>query len=105
MEDSVLQYIHGILIGVTEEGDAEERSSALAYGLSLAREAGAQVTAQAASLKLVLTRAFISSIAEGLVTAENRRLDALANAVADASRQAAMASPAPHRRRNSPILI
>jgi hypothetical protein len=28
----MLQNIHSILIGVTEEGDAEERSSALAYG-------------------------------------------------------------------------
>jgi nucleotide-binding universal stress UspA family protein len=95
MEDPMLQYIHSILIGVTEEGDAEERSSALAYGFSLAREAGAHVTVQAASLKLVLTHAFISSIAEGLVAAENRRLDVLANAVADWSRQAATASGLP----------
>src|SRR5919112_5091075 len=92
MEDRMLQPIHSILIGVTEEGDAEERSSALAYGFSLAREAGAHVTVQAASLKLVLTHAFISSIVEGLVAAENRRLDVLANAVVDSSRQAATAS-------------
>jgi nucleotide-binding universal stress UspA family protein len=92
MEDLMLRNIHSILIGLTEEGDAEERSSALAYGLSLAREAGAHVTVQAASLKLVLTHAFISSIAEGLVAAENRRLDVLANAVADSSREAATAS-------------
>jgi nucleotide-binding universal stress UspA family protein len=88
----MLQNIHSILIGVTEEGDAEERSSALAYGLSLAKEAGAHVTVQAASLKLVLTHAFISNIAEELVAAENRRLDALAHAAADASRQSAAAS-------------
>jgi nucleotide-binding universal stress UspA family protein len=77
---------------VTQEGDAEERSSALAYGLSLAKEAGAHVTVQAASLKLVLTHAFVSNIAEELVAAENRRIDALAHAVADASQQAAAAS-------------
>ena len=88
----MLQNVRSILIGVTEEGDAEERSSALAYGLSLAREAGSHVTVEAASVKLVLTHAFISSIAEGLVAAENRRLDALAKAVADSSRQAAAAS-------------
>ncbi|QRM27580.1 universal stress protein [Microvirga sp. VF16] len=88
----MLQNIHSILIGITEEGDPEERSSALAYGLSLAREASAHVTVQAASLKLTLTHAFISSIAEGLVAAENRRLDALANAVADTSQRAAAAS-------------
>src|ERR671913_2599617 len=92
MEDPMLQHIHSILIGVTEEGDADERSSALAYGLSLAEEAGAHVTIQAASLKLVLTHAFISKVAEELVAAENRRLDALAHAVAKASRQAAAAS-------------
>src|SRR5215218_10097230 len=92
MEDLMLRNIHSILIGLTEEGDAEERSSALAYGLSLAREAGAHVTVQAASLKLVLTHAFVSSVAEGLVATENRRLDALANAVADTARQAAATS-------------
>jgi nucleotide-binding universal stress UspA family protein len=88
----MLQNIHSILIGLTEESDPEEASSALGYGLSLAREAGAHVTVQAASLKLVLTHAFVSSIAAGLVAAENRRLDALANAVADTARQTAATS-------------
>jgi len=88
----MLQNIHSVLIGLTEEGDSEERSSALAYGLSLAREAGAHVTVQAASLKLIVTHAFISNFAEGLVAAENRRLDALAQAVADSSQRAAAAS-------------
>ena len=80
----MLQNIHSILIGVTKKGTRRKRSSALAYGLSLAREAGAHVTVQAASLKLVLTHAFVSNIAEDLVAAENRRLDALAHAAADA---------------------
>ncbi len=88
----MLQNVHSILIGLTEEGDAEEQSFALAYGLSLAREAGAHVTVQAASLKLVVTHAFISNFAEGLVAAENRRLDTLAHAVADLSQRAAAAS-------------
>jgi nucleotide-binding universal stress UspA family protein len=88
----MLQNIHSILIGLTEEGDPKEASFALAYGLSLAREAGAHVTVQAASLKLVLTHAFVSKVAAGLVAAENRRLDALANAVADTARQAAATS-------------
>jgi hypothetical protein len=39
-------------------------------------------------LKLVLTHAFISNIAEELVAAENRRLDSLAHAAADASQLA-----------------
>src|SRR5215218_3930140 len=88
----MLENIRSILIGITEEGETEERSSALAYGLSLARQANAHVTVQAASLKLTLTHAFISNFAEGLVASENRRLDTLARAVADASQRAAAAS-------------
>ncbi len=88
----MLQNIQSILIGLTEEGDAEEKSSALAYGLSLARAASAHVTVQAASLKLNLTHAFISNFAEHLVAAENQRLDALAQAVADSTQRAAASS-------------
>lgn len=88
----MLQNIQSVLIGLTEEGDAEEKSAALAYGLSLARAAGAHVTVQAASLKLTLTHAFVSATAEGLVATENRRLDALARTVADSSQRAASAS-------------
>lgn len=88
----MLQNIKSVLIGLTEEGDAEERSSALAYGFSLAREADAHVTVQAASLKLMVTHAFISNFAEQLVASENQRLDTLARAVADASQRAASAS-------------
>ena len=50
------------------------------------------MTVQAASLKLTVTHAFISAFAEGLVAAENRRLDGLARAVADSSQRAAAAS-------------
>ncbi|MCG7393420.1 universal stress protein [Microvirga sp. ACRRW] len=88
----MLENIHSILIGITEEGDAEEHSSALTYGLSLARQASAHVTVQAASLKLTVTHAFISAFAEGLVAAENHRLDVLARSVADSSQRAAAAS-------------
>jgi nucleotide-binding universal stress UspA family protein len=91
-EETMLQNIRNILIGITEEGEADERSSALPYGLALARQANAHVTVQAASLKLTLTHAFVSAFAEGLVAAENRRLDALAHAVADSSQRAAAAS-------------
>lgn len=87
----MLEAIKSILIGVTEEGESEV-SSALAYGLSLAREAGAHVTVQAASLKLLVPHAFVSEFAAGLVAAENRRLHALATAVADAARGDAAAS-------------
>ena len=88
----MLENIRSILIGLTKEGDEDETSSALAYGLSLARESGAHATVQAASLKLALTHAFVSRFAAGLAAAENRRLDALANAAADLARQTAETS-------------
>jgi nucleotide-binding universal stress UspA family protein len=91
-EDMMLQTLRSVLIGQTEEGDAQEVASALAYGLSLAREAGAHVTVQAASLKLVLTHAFVSNVAGGLVADENRRRDALARLAAETTRQAAATS-------------
>jgi len=88
----MLQNIKSVLIGLTEEGDLEEASSALGYGLSMAREANAHITVQAASLKLVLTHAFVSSFAASLVATENRRLRNLAAAAAETARNEAAAS-------------
>jgi nucleotide-binding universal stress UspA family protein len=85
----MIENIRSVLIGTTEEGELEEPAAALGYGLSLAAQASAHVTVQAASLKLVLTHVFVSEIGASLVAAENRRLDALAKAVADSARQAA----------------
>ncbi|WP_454915824.1 universal stress protein [Xanthobacter sediminis] len=78
----MLQNIRSVLIGMTEEG-IDEPSSALSYGLSLARQAGAHATIQAASLKVVLGTAFVSNMAAGIVADHNRRLRALAAAVAE----------------------
>ncbi|GEO13118.1 universal stress protein [Microvirga aerophila] len=88
----MLRDIRNILIAQTEEGDVEEVSSAVAYGLSLATQADAHVTVQAASLRLLMPHAFVSGVAAGLASAENQRLGALANAVAEAARQAAATS-------------
>jgi len=88
----MIENIRSILIGITEEGDGNERSSALPYGLALAREAGAHVTVQAAALKVSAPYSFVRKFAEGLVAVENRRLASLAQAVADASQRAAAAS-------------
>jgi nucleotide-binding universal stress UspA family protein len=75
--------IKSVLVGITQESyEANERFSALPYALSLAGQAGAHLTVQAASLKLVLAHPFVSSYAEGLVVSENRRLLALAEAAA-----------------------
>ena len=99
----MLQAVKSVLVGITEEGK-EEPSSALGYGLSFARQAGAHVTVQATSLKLVLSHAFVSRYAAGLVAAENRRLHALAAAAASgpAARRRRRASPARSRTRSSP---
>jgi nucleotide-binding universal stress UspA family protein len=83
----MLQHVKSVLIGVTEEGDEREVSSALRYGIALAREAGAHATIQAAAIKLVVTQAFVSKFAAGLVAAENQRLRALAEAAADKARR------------------
>lgn len=87
----MLQAVKSVLVGITEEGK-EEPSSALGYGLSFARQAGAHVTVQATSLKLVLSHAFVSRYAAGLVAAENRRLHALAAAAAERTRGEAEAA-------------
>lgn len=76
-----VQNLKDILVAVTEEGK-DEQSPALAYALALAKAAGAHLTVEASSIRLVLTHAFVSATAAGLVAAENRRLRDLASAVA-----------------------
>lgn len=78
----MLQNIKSVLIGMTEEG-IDEPSAALAYGLSLAQQAGAHATIQAASLKVVLGSTFVSSMGASLVAAHNRQLRQLAAAVGE----------------------
>ncbi|MGE4371697.1 MAG: universal stress protein [Xanthobacter sp.] len=69
----MLHNIKSVLVGMTEEG-MDEPSSALSYGLSLAHQAAAHATIQAASLKVVMGSAFISSVARELVAGHNQRL-------------------------------
>ena len=78
----MVKNIKSVLIGLTKEFGPNEASSALGYGLSLAQQAGAHVTVQAASVKLALTSAWVSKFAAGLVSAENQRLQELAEAAA-----------------------
>ena len=78
----MVQNIKSVLIGLTKEFGPDEASSALGYGLSLAQQAGAHVTVQAASVKLALTSAWVSKFATDLVDAENRRLQELADTAA-----------------------
>src|SRR5687768_3748871 len=78
----MIENIKSVLIGLTKEFGPDEASSALGYGLSLARQAGAHATVQAASVKLDLSSAGISRVVASLVDEENRRLHALAQAAA-----------------------
>jgi len=78
----MIQNIKSVLIGLTKEFGPDEASSALGYGLSLAQQAGAHATVQAASVKMDLSSAGISRVVAGLVREENQRLQALAEAAA-----------------------
>ncbi len=87
----MLQNIKSVLIGMTEEG-IDEPSAALSYGLSLAQQAGAHATVQAASLKVVLGSTFVSSMGASLVAAHNKRLRELAAEVGERARGDAAAA-------------
>ena len=78
----MVEGIKSVLIGLTKEFGPEEVSSALGYGLSLAQQAGAHATVQAASIRMDLSSAGVSKIVAGLVQEENRRLRTLAEAAA-----------------------
>lgn len=81
-----------ILVCLTEQLGTEDASAALGYGLSLAEQAGARVTVQAASVKLVLPHAWISRLVRELVANENRRLCILAERLAEQARGDAAAA-------------
>lgn len=81
----MVQNIKSVLIGMTEEG-LDEPSSALGYGISLARQANAHATIQASSLKVVMGSAFVSGVARGLLNDHNRRLRQLAEEWAERAR-------------------
>jgi nucleotide-binding universal stress UspA family protein len=88
-----LSHVKNVLIGFAEND--EKPSAALSYGLSLARQAGAHVTALSASLKLAITHAFVSEIASGLLAEENRRVRDLAEMAAQNARQEALIEGVP----------
>jgi len=86
----MIQGIKSVLIGLTLENE-DEPSSALGYGLSLAYQAGAHATVQAASLKLVLTHTFVKAVAE-IAASENQRRRRLSELVAMRARGDAAAA-------------
>lgn len=81
----MIDGLKNILVGITEEG-SDEASAALGYALSLAQAAQAHLTVEAASVRISLHHAVASEFAQNLIEAENRRLRALADQVAERSR-------------------
>lgn len=77
-----LRHIENILIGLSVESKYEP-TAAVSYGLTLAKEAGAQVTIYAPSVKLTLPHSYISGVVSGIVAEENRHLKELARTVID----------------------
>jgi len=80
----MLQNLKSILIGITyDAGEDDKPSSALAYGLSLAHQANAHVTALSTAIRLTGPHSVLSSLMQDLVGQENRRLAALARAAGE----------------------
>jgi nucleotide-binding universal stress UspA family protein len=87
---SNLENVKTVLIALYEDGE-DSRSSALGYGLSLARAAGAHANLQAASVKLDVPSTPISSVLAEYVVAENQRIHRVAERIAtDARRDGAL---------------
>jgi len=77
--------IRDVLVGTAVEGEREEASSAIGYGLTLAKAAGAHLTIQSASWRLSGDDAWLGDFDYEGVSVIDRRLDALAHAIAERS--------------------
>ena len=80
---SSLPAIRDILVGITEEGRGDEAAASLGYGLTMARAAGAHLTVQSASIRLVTTSLPFCGFVDDIVVAENCRLASLAQMAAE----------------------
>ncbi len=80
---SPLAALRDILIGTIVEGEHDPVPPAIGYGLSLAEAAGAHVTIQSASWCLVGSDAWLQGTADPGIGIVDRRLDALARALAE----------------------
>ncbi|MGH1590354.1 universal stress protein [Methylobacterium phyllosphaerae] len=80
---SPLAAIRDVLVGTAVEGEREEASSAIGYGLTLAKAAGAHLTVQSASWRLSGSDAWLGDFDFDGAFVMDRRLDALARSVAE----------------------
>lgn len=77
----MLKSIKSVFVAFTEEGRGEH-SSALAYALSLSQQAKAHLTIQAASMRYAVPASLVGQFGAEMIGTENRRIAALAEAVA-----------------------
>ena len=82
---SPLAGIRDVLVGTAVEGEREPASTAIGYGLTLAKSAGAHLTVQSASWRLSGRDAWLGDFDHEGVGVIDRRLDALARSIAERS--------------------
>ncbi|MBN9437849.1 universal stress protein [Bosea sp. (in: a-proteobacteria)] len=80
--------IKSVFTAYTEEGEGE-REAALGYALSLAQQAGAHLTVQAAAMRYNVPGTLIGDFGTAFVAAENRRITSLAKRFAELARTSA----------------
>ncbi len=84
----MLKAIKNVLVGFTEDG-RNEKSASVAYALSLSRQAGAHLTLQAASMRYAVPASLVGAFGADLISSENRRIQALAEAFAETAKSSA----------------
>lgn len=82
---NALAGIRDVLVGTAVEDEREEASSAIGYGLTLAKAAGAHLTVQSAAWRLSGDDAWLGDFDYEGVSVVDRRLGALARAIAERS--------------------
>ncbi|MCJ2087454.1 universal stress protein [Methylobacterium sp. E-005] len=80
---SKLTGLRDVLVGTAVEGEREATSSAIGYGLTLAKAANAHLTVQSASGRLSGDDAWLGAFDSEGVSIMDRRLDTLARSIAE----------------------
>jgi len=78
-----LAAIRDVLVGLAVEGEREDPSSAIGYGLTLAKATGAHLTVQSASWRFTGDDAWLGEFDDEGYATIDRRLDELARSIAD----------------------
>ncbi|WP_029002596.1 universal stress protein [Azorhizobium doebereinerae] len=93
----MLYNIKNLFVALSSETESPDAPCAVAYGLSLAGQAGARLTVQSFAQKLSLPHSRTSDVVAGMAAAENERLLAIASKLADDARAAAALAGVPCR--------